>query len=587
MRVLLAAFLFTGLAAHTYGQETDVYDGAGTGRLEILSPLPDSAVFGEEPMELSLLLPQIEGLSFSLWLDGTDVTPQSEITSDYAFYLSPAPLAPGRHHIRVYGILEGDTLLSSAWSFSVVRDPAAPRTVSFPWEASLGLGWQHGSCDRDTSGLGLASPVGHQPSGEASFYGPLWDGLASGFLGYDPAYDPEPHGLVQFSRGGLELSLGEFYPDLSALAFADALPLGLLGRSSFRRLTLDFTACRTATADTTVSTFAQYLYGGRAGVWLGDSLFMALGFLQGRDQMSSLPDSVRFRTTTLVLADTIFGLTDTLFYVDSLHPVKNRIGWLSARKSLGRLSMELEVAGTGTTTDVGKRTNGWGYQARLARHSPGLEATLTYSSTDGGFRSFGSPYLETDKSELEGLMQAGWPGGIRTTIKGSVYKAHADSAPGLGWNAGAGGNLCVGALSSLSLMADYSFRPYQTYLYQSRSLSAAIGLHYLGIRFNAGYGYTSSSSPNTTQTHSASAGVSRRLFRRLAEASAGIQYYQARGAGGGTDRKKLTLTASLSGDLSSSLGYRLQAGRIAQTDRIDPNQSYRQELASAGLNVRF
>lgn len=587
MRVLLAAFLFTGLAAHTYGQETDDHDGAGTGRLEILSPLPDSAVSGEEPVELSLLLPQIEGLSFSLWLDGTDVAPLSEITSDYAFYLSPAPLAPGKHHIRVYGIFEGDTLLSSAWSFSVARDPAALETFSFPWEASLGLGWQHGSCDRDTSGLGLASPLGHQPSGEASFYGPLWGGLASGFLGYDPAYDPEPHGLVQFSRGGLDLSLGEFYPDLSALAFANALPLGLLGRSSFRRLTLDFTACRTATADTTVSTFAQYLYGGRAGFWLGDSLFMALGFLQGRDQTSSLPDSVRFRTTTLVLADTIFGLTDTLFYVDSLKPASNRIGWLSSRKTFGRYSVDIEVAGTGAASDAGPATRGWGYLAKLSGSSPALEASLAYSSTDAGFRSFGSPYLETAKNELEGLLQAGRPGGLRTTLQGNVYKAFTDSAPGLGWGLGAGWSLRAGAFSSLSLRLDYAVRPYQAYRCQNRGLSAGLGYSALGARIYASYGYNSSSSPGTTQSHNASAEVSRPLYRRLATAALGHQYYQARDVSGSSDREKHALTATISGDLTASLSYRLQARRIAQTDRAETGQSYRQDLVSANLIMNF
>jgi hypothetical protein len=587
MRVLLAALLFTGLAAHTYGQETDVYDDAGTGRLEILSPLPDSAVSGEEPVELSLLLPQIEGLSFSLWLDGADVTPQSEITSDYAFYLSPAPLAPGRHHIRVYGILEGDTLLTEAWSFSVARDATAPGTVSFPWEASLGLGWQHGSCDRDTSGLGLATPVGHQPSGEASFYGPLWGGLASGFLGYDPAYDPEPHGLVQFSRGGLELSLGEFYPDLSALAFADALPLGLLGRSSFRRLTLDFTACRTATADTTVSTFAQYLYGGRAGVWLGDSIFFALGFLQGRDQPSSLPDSVRFRTTTLVLADTIFGLTDTLFYADSLKPASNRIGWLSSRKSFGRYSVDIEVAGTGAATEAGPATRGWGYLAKMSGSTPALEASLAYTSTDAGFRSFGSPYLETDKNQLEGRLRTGWPRGVMTSVRGSVYKAFADSSPGLGWGLGGGWNLRIPFLQSLFLGLEYASRPYRTYRFQSRGASAALAFAAMGTRLSAGYGYNSSSSPGATQSHNASAEASRALAGRRAAVSLGSQYYQVRDASGTSNREKLSQTVAISGDLTASLFYRLQARRIAQTDRAETGQSYRQDLASLQLGWRF
>lgn len=585
--MLRLLMLLSVLAAISWGQEALPDEVALPGTTVILAPLPDSTVSGNEPLEVSALLSGVEGLTVSLLVDGADVTSRADITGDYVFYISPEPPSEGIHSVTIFGTLNGDTLLSENWSFAAAKAELPLESEALPWDLSLNLGWRYANCDRDTAGLGLSTPIGHHPTGEASFYGPLWGGLVQGDISYDPSYDADPHGLLQLTREGLEVSLGEFFPALSSLAFADALPLGLLGKARKGRLTFDLTACRTASADTTTSSFAQYLYGGRAGVSLGDSLFVSLGYLQGHDQPSSLPDSVRFRAITLVLADTIFGLTNTLTYVDSLHPASNRIGWLSASKSLGLFSLDLELAGTRTETDIGQTTKGWGYQVKLARYSPDLEASLVYSSTDDGFRSFGSPYLETDKNELEGLIQASWPGKVRTTLHGNVYKAHADSAPGLGWSAGAGGSLSHGALTSLSLRFDYSHRPYQTYRYQSRSLSAGIGLSFFAIRFNAGYGYTSSSSPTTTQSHSASAGASRRLYRRLAEAFAGIQYYQVRSAAGGTDREKLTLTASLSGDLSSSFGYRLQFGRIAQTDRIDPNQSYRQEMASAGISFRF
>ncbi len=584
---LLGPMLLLALAPLCRGQEPGPNGAMDSGSLIILAPLPDSTVPGNEPVEVSVLLAGVEGLSIGLLVDGIDVSAEAEITGDYLFYISPEPPSEGSHLISVLGVLNGDTLLSERWSFTAVKDETSVGTESFPWELSIGLGWRYAACDRDTAGLGLSTPIGHLPTGESSFTGPLWDGLVQGDLSYDPSYDAAPHGLVQLTREGLEVSLGEFYPAFSSLAFANALPLGLLGSYRKNLLAVDFTACRTASADTTLSTFAQYLYGGRAGVSLKDSLFLALGYLQGYDQSASLPDSIRFRATTMVLADTIFGLTDTLVYVDSLHPASNRIGWLSARKTLGLFSMELELAGTNTKTDVGQRTSGWGYLAKLACSTPDVDAFLTYSSTDDGFRSFGSPYLETDKSELEGLLQVKWPAKIMTLLQGSVFKARADSAPGLGWTAGAGGNLSSGALSIISLRVDYSHRPYQTYRYQSRSLSSGIGLCYFGIRFDAGYGYTSSSSPSTTQTHTASASASRRLFRKLAEAAAGIQYYQSRTEDGLTDRHKLSLTATLSGELSTSFGYRLQAGRIVQTDRIDPGQGYRQELASASISIKF
>jgi len=587
MRRFLALAMLALMARLSWGQEPPAVDAPPPSPLVIMAPLPDSTVSGEEPLEVSVLLSGAGGVSISLLLDGADVTSGADVTGDYVFYLSPSPPPAGPHTLQLIGAFEGDTVFSESWSFSAA--PAAPAAwpEAMPWDLTIGLGWQYGTCDRDTAGLGLSVPVGHLPSGEANFYGPLWGGLVQGDLSYEPAYDADPHGLLQLNRRGLDLSLGEFYPDFSSLAFADAIPLGLLGRASAGRLTLDFTACRTASADTALSSFAQYLYGGRAAVSLGESLRVGLGYLQGHDQPSSLPDSVRFRATPLVTADTIYGLTDTILYVDSLHPVGNRIGWLSARKVLGSYSLDLEAAGTATTTDDGQRDQGRGFLARLARCSQDLDASLAFSSTDAGFRSFGSPYLETAKDELEGYLQAGWPGSARTSLQASLYKAYADSSDGLGWSAGAGLALGAGPLTTLYFRSEYSARPYQGYLYQNRSLSVGLGLSLCGIKFGAGYGYNSSSSPVTTQSHNASADVSRKLYRRLATASAGLQYYQVRDAGGSSDRDKTTLTSSLSGDLSAALGYQLQARRIDQTDRIDPGQSYRQEVVSASLSVRF
>lgn len=585
---LLAASWLLLLAAPSWGQEPYSADGPGPCAAVVLSPLPDSAVSGDEPLEVSVLLEGAAGLSIKLYIDSIDVSSRADITEDYVFYLSDEPPGAGLHALSLLGVLDGDTLLLESWSF--MGSPAASGITAgggLPWEASVGLGWQHGWCDRDTSGLGLSTPIGHQPSGEAFFSGQLWGGFVQGNVSYDLSYDSHPHGLLQASLPGLELSLGEFDPGLSSLAFANALPLGLLARKPLGPVTLDLTACRTASADTTLSSFAQYLYGGRVGIELKDSLFLGMGYLQGHDQASSLPDSVRYRTSTLVLADTIFGLTDTLIYVDSLHPAGNRIGWLSVSKAFGPYVIGLEAAGTRTTSDCGEQSNGLGYLARASRFTPACEFSLAYSSTDAGFRSFGSPYLETSKNEVECQIQAGWPGKARSMVQGSVYKVFTDSAPGLSWRFGAGWSLRAGAFSNLSLGFDYSIRPYRDYLSQSRGFNAGLGFSALGFGFNGSYGYNSSSSPGTTQSHNVSAEASRPLYRRLASVSLGHQYYQTRDASGSSDRDKHSLTAAVSGELTSSLTYRLQARRISQADRIEPGQSYRQSLAAAGLSWRF
>jgi hypothetical protein len=291
--------LFFFLACFSWGQDLSFKEDSDLAVLSILSPLPDSTVPGDEPLEVSVILSGAESLSVFLLVDGVDVTDKAEIAGDYVFYLSPKPLPAGNHRIFVIGLLNGDTLLSENWSF-VTSLTLPPRLAEpLPWELTVNLGWQFSSCHQDTTGLSLSTPVGHYPSGGVSFNGQLWGVLAQGDLSYDRTYDPHPHGLVQFSRPGLDLSLGEFMPGFSSLAFANALPLGLLGRLGLGLLSLDFTACRTASADTALSSFAQYLYGGRASFCLEDSLQIGLGYLQGYDQPSSLPDSVRYRTTSM------------------------------------------------------------------------------------------------------------------------------------------------------------------------------------------------------------------------------------------------------------------------------------------------
>lgn len=587
MRIIFIAPLIILLASAASSQEPNSFYENYTGPLEILSPLPDSSYNSSEPLEVSILLPEVDGLSISIFIDSLDITSQAELTSDYAFFLYPGPLASGRHRLLFLGIVEHDTIFSESWSFTITPTEEISDSISLPWTGCVGLTWQYGSCDRDTANLGLTYPTGHQPSASASFSGSLCSGSLQGDISYDRSYDTAPHGLILFSRRGLDLELGEFYPDISSLAFANAIPLGLLGKLKWHQLSLDFTACRTASADTLSNSFAQYLYGGRAGGSFGQNLWLGLGYLQGRDLPSSLPDSVRFRTTSLVVADTIFGLTDTLVYVDSLHPAKNRIAWLSLMKSLGQYSLELEAAGTRTDYKGEDAKDGRGFIVKIVRSQPPWTTNFSYSSTDSGFRSFGSPYLETNKNELTGEVQHEMSEGQQASLRGKVYKAFSDSAPGLAWSLGSNARMRLSQASYMSLTAEYSLRPYSTYLYQNRTLGTGLSFSAKGFRLVSNYSYTSSSSPGTIQSHSASADVSRPLYQRLLEASLGFQYYRSKDKAGTSDQEKSTATLSLSGSVAGPLSYRIQTSAINQNDRIDPSRSYRLAIASAGLSLQF
>jgi len=304
MRPISALALLALLAAIAVAQEDSVAFQADEGfePVVVLSPLPDSAVSGDEPLEVSVLLAGTLDMVVKLYLDSADITPASEVSGEYLFFLSPAPLTAGPHALAVYGLVQQDTVLTRRWSFAVLPAEAGPEPEALPWDASVGLGWQYADCSRDTAGLGLSYQIGHHPSAEASFSGSLWGGYVNGFLSYDPGYDRSPHGVAQLAREGLELSLGEFYPEFSDLTFSGASPLGLLGRFNSGRVAVDLVACRTAAADTAYCTFDQYLSGGQVRCFVWDSLSAAAGYLQGYDQASSLPDSIRYRTTSVVYA---------------------------------------------------------------------------------------------------------------------------------------------------------------------------------------------------------------------------------------------------------------------------------------------
>lgn len=544
----------------------------------VLSPQPNSAVSGDEPLEVTVLLAGTSDMVIKLYLDSIDVTPGAEASGEYLFYLSPAPLPAGPHALVVFGLAQQDTVLARRWSFTVLPAEAVTEPRVLFWEASVGLGWQYADCSRDTAGLGLSYPVGHHPSAEASLSGDLWGGYVNSFLSYDPSYDRNPHGMAQLAREGLELSLGEFCPEFSDLTFSGATPLGLYGRFNSGRMSLDLVACRTASADTAYSTFDQYLSGGQVRCLIWDSLSAAVGYLQGYDYASSLPDSVRYRTTSLVYADTVFGFSDTMITVDTLHPFRNKLVWVGASVPVKFASLRLELVRAGTTADTGGLTIGWGYAAGLSFRSRRHLLALSYSSTDAAFRSFGNPYLEIAKNELAMALETRWPRNLTVAVDGGVYKVFTDSVPGNSGRAGIGLSWCSGWLKSLALRMDYSSRPYQNYRAHGRSLSASAVVSLWMARLGPSYSYTSSSTDKTVQSHAAGLEISRPLYQQLLVLALGHQYYQIRDNANSSNQEKNTSYFRASGVLGFNLSYEIAARRIALADRIESAGSYHQNV---------
>jgi hypothetical protein len=555
----------------------------------ILAPLPDSVIPAGEPLEISLLLEEAAGMDIHLLLDGVDITGQAQATKDYLFYLSPEPPEPGPHRITVLFTSLSDTVFNNTWGFKAAAlDTAISGPIKIPLDISLTAGMFYSQCDRDTTRLGLSYPIGWHPSGDVNFSGQLDGGFFNSYLSYDPAYDKHLHGLLQFENSSFGLSAGEFYPELSTLVFSGTSPLGLLATWQDKKTRILGTACRTQPADTLFQTYAQYLYGGRIKRSLADSLWLSGGYLYGYDQPGSLPDSVRFRSSTYIYNDTLTGFSDTLITVDTLLSGKNRLCWFSLEWPISGARFRTEYAGSGFLPDsaagyINDRSFLLGVKKGMGRHMLDMQ----YISWGRNFKSFGNPYLETAKNELLGAADLRFPGSLSARLDGSVYKVFTDSASGSSFKLGGGLNYARGRLTSASLRLDYNYRPYIAYLYQNRSLSLS-AVTKLGVfSVMSSYSYSSSSGISLTQSHNGMLGISRYWIQDRLYVQASGQHYQVFDSYGLTDQARTTAQLRASWQASIHTGIIFDCRDIQHRDRIAPDKGYRQQLASLSVSYRF
>lgn len=564
--------------------------------ITILSPLPDSTAPADQPLEISMLLEGFSGLDLRLLLDSADVTAGAELSSEYVFCLVDSALAAGQHTVSLFALSGADTVFATAWRFAIAAAAAEPglsadlfpeeELPAVPFDVSASVGAQYGMCGQDTAGLGLSYPIGAYPTAELYAAGPVAGGTFNGYASIDPSYDRYPHGLLQLSTSGLDLSLGEFYPAISELAFSGVTPLGALLAYQWPRAKLELTGCRTQSADTGFQTFAQYLYGGQAACDPFDSLRVFAGYLGGFDRASSLPDSVRYQRSVFVYTDTLMGITDSLVTIDSLHTGRNRILWCGAEYAWPRLAVRAEYASSSFLPDTGGTVSDRAGSLSARLRSGGHGAEIGFTSFGGGFRSFGNPYVESSKDELSFRQESRWDGRLSTTVDGAVYTVASDSADGLSHRIGIGLSLASGRLSSSGIRVDYSARPYTAYLTQTRtvtfSATVAAGL----VRVSPSYAYSSSSSDRLSQSHTAALELWSRIGKKV-QLKLGAQHYRIRDDQGASDQDKSMPYAKLRWDAGRKNSFDLAAKYISKNDRIDPAKSYRQFLFSGQCTRRF
>jgi len=587
---IILSFILLSIFSRAYSQELPNPGDIDEFRpFTILAPLPDSVIPSGEPLEISLLLEETAGMDIHVLLDGVDITGQAQTTKDYLFYLSPKPPKPGPHRITVLFTSLADTVFKNSWDFkAAVLDTLPVEPIKIPLDISLTAGMFYSQCDRDTSGLSLSYPIGWHPSGDVNLSGQVDGGFFNSYLSYDPAYDRYLHGLLQYENSSFGLSAGEFYPELSTLVFSGTSPLGLLATWQDKKTRILGTACRTQPADTLFQTYAQYLYGGRIKRSLADSLWLSGGYLYGYDQPGSLPDSVRFRSSTYIYNDTLTGFSDTLITVDTLLSGKNRLCWFSLEWPISGARFRTEYAGSGFLPDssvgyINDRSYLLGVKKRMGRHLLDLQ----YISWGQNFKSFGNPYLETAKNELLGTADLRFPGSLSARLDGSVYKIFTDSASGSSFKLGGGLNYARGRLSSASLRLDYNYRPYITYLYQNRSLSLSTVTKLRAFSVISSYSYSSSSGISLTQSHNGMLGISRYLVQNRLYIQASGQHYQVFDSYGLTDQARTTTQLRASWQASIHTGIIFDCRDIQHRDQVAFDKSYRQQLASLSVSYRF
>lgn len=590
----LAAIIILALLFLSPARAQDALQPSGDQGYElvtILSPLPDSALSPDDPLEISLLLTGLADSRLSLFLDGTDISAQAEISGDYVYYLSPLPPSPGTHSIELTAVSNGDTLLIKSWDFIAPLSPELQMEPKLPLELNAGLGWTYSDCNVDTAGLALSTPAGRFFSAELSFSGQLLQGYVTGFASYDPSYDRDPHGLFQYLGPAWDISLGEFYPELNELAFSGLSPLGALVSYKHRYFKTDFIGCRSQPADTGYKTFAQYIYGARVGLELYDSLAVTGGYFQGHDQPGSLPDSVRYATSYYVFTDSLLGITDTLKSADTLHPGRNRVSLFSVLCPLGGLVLDAEYVHTAFYPDTGSILTDQAYSARAKYRQGSSSLSVKYSSVGRDFSSFGNPYAEAAKNELELRPELSGNNGWTVSSYASAYKVFTDSSDGNSYKAGVSFNLSGPGfarwLASLYLSADYNTRPYTDYKYQCRSSSLNFSAKAGRFRISPSYSYSASQSDRLTQSHTAGVNLDYGTAGDRWQAGVGYQYYEMQDDLNSSNQRKHTVQAKGTVAISPKVSLDLGARLIKKGDRVDPAQSYRQTIGWGLLNYRF
>jgi len=132
-RLLLLATVISSLAATAAFSQPPDPETKETGG-NILNPLPGESITQVSPM-IGVRLPQpsppIDMETIKIFIDGDEVTSETQLSLEYIFYEPSVPMQLGTHNVLVtYQDTDGESLPPLAWSFRIVPKQMARIPVS-------------------------------------------------------------------------------------------------------------------------------------------------------------------------------------------------------------------------------------------------------------------------------------------------------------------------------------------------------------------------------------------------------------------------------------------------------------------------
>ncbi|MEW6686674.1 MAG: hypothetical protein AB1393_10785 [Candidatus Edwardsbacteria bacterium] len=560
--------------------------------IEILSPLPNARLT-ESQVEFTLLFdPPVEPVVISLYLDGQQITSTCEITPDYLFYIPSEPLNKGTHLATLTIHKEDESPVSHSWQFEILREEKIPFKSEI--HGNLSFSYQYAKANKDTDSLFLSYPTGSNLGSEANIFGQVFGGSFSGWFSRNPTYEKEFHGGLEFSKGIIEATFGDFYPSLSEFTVDGISPQGMNLSIQPSNFALNLFAFRTQKADTAYQTFSQYLTGSKTEFISKNGFTLRGTYFYAWDRTSSLSESIHYQKTSY--SDTSFGYPITVLTIDTLPSAKNHLFSLGVEMPLKKVfRLWGEYARSFYQADSGAKQTlrDFAYSLGLFFDLTSLSAEALYLNIGRNFYTFGSPYLEIARRGMKLSVEyhscrddpAGRPYSLSAEY--SFYQDLSDSNRRLIQQGSVKLNFSPSKGKNLWLNYSQEQRPYYQGFYRSLNISTGSSLKMVNFMLSNSYTFSQNLSTKKVCSHSFNSSLSLEILSRRAKLTPGFQWYKVKDIEKTLNQMRITPNLTVDFSISDKNMFSLTLKQIRKKDSIVESNSYVENIINLGYTRKF